>query len=365
LEQAAPVLQSGSTVREGSYAGFTSTSDRTLAYQYHSSTDSSAEAVVINRVGREPQKEPQKVLDPTAVVPAPIPVTIAASNPPRQDAKTPASSSAVPQDSSASPGTDPRTTLPPDLERAGDAAALPDAGALAFAARLTPATELQPPASEPNRPAEPLPASPTPLQSATPLNVKQTATAADLPADAHSGEGGAQPDREKAGDVFAKPETLLPQIHAATTDQTAIPSNHQPSTNPLPLAAHLDQAIVPPTAPPNSNHEITLRIPDSTGQDTAVRFVERGGEIHVSVRTGDGGIRTEVWQPGSGSNTASSQNDSHQPFADPDGSNGRDSSSGSNSEQESKQQNRPRWVEELEGSIGKQDSKETPQLWQA
>ena len=111
------------------------------------------------------------------------------------------------------------------------------------------------------------------------------------------------------------------------------------------------------------------RIP-TTDQGTAVRFVERAGEVHVSVRTGDaemaqtlrgglndlvnrledGGIRTQVWQPGT--DTSTSQNDSHHPFADPDGSNGRQYSSGSNSEQESKQHNKPRWVEELEGSIG-------------
>jgi hypothetical protein len=148
----------------------------------------------------------------------------------------------------------------------------------------------------------------------------------------------------------------------------------------------MDRVIDPPAAAPKSNNDITVRIPDSTGQDTAVRFVERAGEVHVSVRTGDpemaqnlrgglndlvnrledGGIRAEVWQPGSGSNASTSQNDSHQPFADPDGSNGRQYSSGSNSDQGSRQQNRPRWVEELEGSIGNPNFKETTQsLWQA
>ena len=91
----------------------------------------------------------------------------------------------------------------------------------------------------------------------------------------------------------------------------------------------------------------------------------RGGLNDLVNRLEDGGISTQVWQPGSDAAT-SPQNDSHQSFADPDGSNGRQHSSGSNSEQESKQQNRPRWVEELESSIGNPNFKETTQLlWQA
>jgi len=147
----------------------------------------------------------------------------------------------------------------------------------------------------------------------------------------------------------------------------------------------MDKVTEPPAAPPSGNHDITIRIPDATDQGTAVRFVERAGEVHVSVRTGDAemaqtlrgglndlvnrleddGIRTQVWQPGS--DASSSQSDSHHPFADPDGSRGGgQQSSGSNSGQESSQRNKPRWVEELEGSIGNQDFKETPQLlWQA
>jgi len=404
FEPAAPVVQISSTVSEASYTTSTSTSDRAIAYQYHSSNERPAETVAINRAGRDAQKDPQNISDLAPAVTVPIPATIAAepqpplplptgSNTPRldikadakADAKASGSASAIPQDSSASSGSDPKTILPSELERANDPNTAANSGALAFAARLTPATELQPAAAESTRPAEPQPSSQIPLQPATPVTAKQIETGADLPADPHGGESGAPPDREKASDAFTRPDTLLPQIHTAVADQTAIPANSQASATPLPLAAHMDQIVAPPAAPPNSNHDITVRIPDATGQDTAVRFVERAGEIHVSVRTGDvemaqslrgglndlvnhledGGIRTEVWQPGSGSNSTSSQNDSHQPFADPDGSNGRNYPSGSNSEQESRQQNKPRWVEELEGSIGNPNSKEIPQLWQA
>ena len=394
FEQAPTIVQNSSTVSEAPDTVSTSTSDRGAAFQYRSSNERPAETAVINRAS---QREQQNVADSTQAVTIPIPGMNTVepqppihrssySNAPRQDAKASDTGSAVSQDSSTASGTDPKTATLPTVERADDTAAAPDTGALAFAARLTPTAELQPPASDSTRSTEPLPSSQAPLQLATPATAKQIATGADLPADAHSDDGEGQSDKDKTSDRFARPDTLLPQMHVAVADQTALPANNHASTSPLQAAAQMDQVIDPPTATPNTNHDITVRIPDSTDQGAAVRFVERAGEIHVSVRTGDvemaqslrgglnelvnhledGGIRTEVWQPGPGSNAAFSQNDSHQPFADPDGSNGRQYSSGSNSEQEAKQQNKPRWVEELESSIGNPNSKETTQLlWQA
>jgi len=383
LEQAATTVQNSSTVNETPYIASASTAERTIAYQYRSSNERPTEAAVSNLAGQQQQK----VSDPTAAVTVP---TSVAPQPPvsnalRQGAKAIASSPAASQDSSPASGTDLKNTLPPNLERVDDTAAATNSGAIAFAARLTPNAESQAPASESTRPAAPLPGSQASLQLATPVTAKQAATPTDSAADPHGGEGGGQSNKEKASDLFAKPDTLLPQIHAVAADQNAAANNHA-STSPLSPAAQMDRVIDPPAAAPKSNNDITVRIPDSTGQDTAVRFVERAGEVHVSVRTGDpemaqnlrgglndlvnrledGGIRTEVWQPGSGSNASTSQNDSHQPFADPDGSNGRQYSSGSNSDQGSRQQNRPRWVEELEGSIGNPNFKETTQsLWQA
>ena len=381
LEQAATVVQNSSTVSEAPYIATASTSERAIAYQYRSSNERPAEAAVSNRAS-QPQ---QKVSDPTptVAVPASLAPQPPISNASRQDAKAAASGS---QDSSPASGTDLKNTLPPNIARADETTPAPNSGEIAFAARLTPSVESQAPASESTRPADPLPGSQNSSQLATPVTAKQIATATDVPADAHNGDSGSQSNKEKASDLFAKPDTLLPQIHVTAADQPAAPANNHASSSPLSPAAQMNQVIDPPAAAPKTNNDITVRIPDSTGQDTAVRFVERAGEIHVSVRTGDvemaqslrgglndlvnrledGGIRTEVWQPGSASNASTSQNDSHQPFADPDGSNGRQYSSGSNSGQESKQQNKPRWVEELENSIGNPNFKETTQLlWQA
>jgi hypothetical protein len=396
-EQAITVVQNSSTVSEPPNTVSGSTSDRTIAYQYRSSNERSAETTGTSRSSQGPQQvsDPTpgssgaatvQVAVPNTVQPQPLLHSPTGSNVPRQAANVNDSGSAVPQDSSATSGNDSKTAMPPALEDASETTAAPNTGALAFAARLTSTGQSQPPPSETAGPAEPLPGSQTSMNLATSVTAKQAVTGTDLPADAHGGEGGGQPDKEKGSDLFAKPDTLLPQMHVAVADQGAIPANHHGSSAPLSPTAHMDKTLDAPAAAPKTNNDITVRIPDSTDQGTAVRFVERAGEIHVSVRTGDaevaqslrgglndlvnhledGGIRTEVWQPGPGSNAAFSQNDSHQPFSDPDGSNGRQTSSDSNSEQESKQPNKPRWVEELEGSIGNPNFKETTQiLWQA
>jgi hypothetical protein len=404
LDPARTALQNSSTVSEVIDITSTTTSDigasilansRTAAYRYRLSQDRDSAKVAM---GRTLQLQ-QTASDPTPTITAPVtatevPVTTvdpqrpihppAASNAPRQDESASQTSSTDTQDSSAASQTDPKSVMSPVLERADDTTAALSQGSLAFAARLTPTEETAAATPDTTRMADSQSRAQTALQSATAASAKQIASETDLPADAHSGESGSQPDKDTAGDRFAKPEMVQLQTHASFQDQTAATATSHAPSSPLSPAARMDQVQDPPATASNGNHDITIRVPDSTDQGTAVRFVERAGEVHVSVRTSDtemaqtlrgglsdlvnrledGGIRTQVWQPGGEAST--SQNDSHQPFADPDGSNGRQYSSGSNSEQESKQQNKPRWVEELEGSIGNQNPKETPQLlWQA
>jgi len=383
LEQATTVLGNSSMVTEAAYTGAASTSHRATAYQYHPSKERPAETVNIKRPS---QAEPKiSVPIPAAAAATAVPVQLihpaSSSSTLREGLKALDNGSVVPQDSSIPTGADSKNILPPAIEPTDSTTTGSNAGDLAFAAKLTPT-----PAPESTPPTEPEPSSPIPPQTTAPVTVKQISIGAGLPADAHSAEGEGQSDKGKANDVFAKPETSLPQMHTPVADHAVIPANNHVSPSPLSPAAQMAHVIEPPTAAPKTNNDITVRIPDSTDQGTAVRFVERAGEIHVSVRTGDvemaqslrgglnelvnhlqdGGMRTEVWQPGAGSSSTFSQNDSHHPFADPDGSNGGQYSSGSNAEQESKQQTRPRWVEELEGSIGNPNFKETTNLlWQA
>lgn len=404
LQSATTAAQTTSTVNEVSELvptptpAPTFTLDRRSAYQFHSSTELPAETRIINRAtqGSQKKSDPAPATNANVPIPVPVPVPNAVDPPPPVHVSTGApaprqtapaaqnNSSAVTQDSSSTAATDSKTALSPVIERSEDTTAAAPQGSLAFAARLTPTEETSAPAPGANRTADSEPRPQTMLQ--TPGTARQIVSQADVQSDAHNGESGnPSSDQEKTSERFAKLETLLPPTHAPTADQPAAASStHASPASPLTVAARMDQVQEAPPAPSSGNHDITIRIPDATtDQGTAVRFVERAGEVHVSVRTSDsemaqtlrgglndlvtrledGGIRTQVWQPGADAST--SQNSSQQPFADPDGSNGRQYSSGSNSEQESKQQNKPRWVEELEDSIGTQNSKETPQLWQA
>jgi hypothetical protein len=385
LRQDGTALQNSSTVAQGATAGPDADPKVVRSHYFSPQLDSIKDDVQSS--GQEKAKDS----DPTRTVAASLPVTqtvepprsilpLTASITLRQDGTALQNSSAAAQDAILAPETEPRAVAPPVLEQLDDSTTA--VGSLAFAARLSPSAGTQQPAPDANRSAELQPRLQTPLQITTQMTAKQVATGADVPADAHSSEGGDQSARERASDLFAKPNALLPQTQAEAPGQAATPAHNEAPTSQSSPMARMEKVMDPPAAPSSANHDITIRIPDSEG--TAVRFMERGGEVHVSVRTGDaemaqtlrgglndlvnrledGGIRTEVWQPGS--DASSSQNDSHHPFADPDGSNGRQYSSGSNSEQESNQQNKPRWVEELEGSIGNQSFKEIKQLlWQA
>jgi len=335
-----------------------------------------------NQAAATPAPVTQGTEQPRAILPLTSSITL------RQDGNSVQNGSTA-QARKADPGSDPEIQKAPELD--ADDAAAPSADPLAFAARLSPSTGTPPKVTTTDAPsvaaADPQGSRPqAQLSNQLQVAAKQAASGSDVQSDSRSGQGADSSSKEKAPDIFAKPETPVLQTHAIVADHapasTAVPPANAAPASPLSPAASLGKVIDPPAAPATNSHDITIRIPDATEQGTAVRFVDRGGEVHVSVRTADtdmaqtlrgglndlvnrledGGIRTEVWQPGSGAST--SQNDSHHPFADADGSNGRQNSSGSNSEQESRQQNKPRWVEEFEGSIGNSDFKETQILWQ-
>ena len=163
-------------------------------------------------------------------------------------------------------------------------------------------------------------------------------------------------------------DTVMPQTGSA--DQPA-PSSASSSTPEAPQppapAAQLEHVIEPPAAPPTSNRDIRVRVPDNNGGSTQVRFVESGGEVRVSVRTSDdglaqnlrthlndltqrlsdGGMPAEIWKPAS--NGASSQNDQHPSNQDGRGSGGQ--GSGGQGGQQDRQQKRPAWLEEMEASL--------------
>jgi hypothetical protein len=185
------------------------------------------------------------------------------------------------------------------------------------------------------------------------------------PATVEKGESDASGGIAKAN-MTALPTSFMNQ-GAGQSEHAAAPKGEVRSdfgTSP----ARVEAVAEPPVTQPGSNRDIMVRIPDATDRGTNVRFVERGTEVHVSVHTGDAdlartlrdglsdltnrlqhqGIQADVWRPGSDS----SQSDSHSPSPDSSDSEGRRNQSGAQRDgQDQPNENRPRWVEELETSI--------------
>ena len=177
-------------------------------------------------------------------------------------------------------------------------------------------------------------------------------------------------DQHLATSLRATPvEPSAPQGNAQV--QIPLPPAKSSTVNYNSISANLqaEPGLTPQAASTNSGHDIRVQIPDDRGGATEVRFLETAGEVRVAVRTADSGlaqtlqsglnelttrltsegIQTEVWRPGSG---ASSQQDgsSHQSL-DPN-----DSGSGSNGpgdrRRDDSQQDKPRWLQEMEASSG-------------
>jgi hypothetical protein len=178
---------------------------------------------------------------------------------------------------------------------------------------------------------------------------------------------------DAAGELLTKitataaPAQLMNQSASQNDPATSMKNEARPAFEPS--SARLEKVAEPPAAQPSSGRDIMVRIPDSTEGGTNVHFAERGSEVHVSVRTGDSemaqmlrgslndlsvrlqhsGIQAEMWRPG-----ADSQSDSQNQAPDPKDSGERRNQSGAQRDgQDQPNQNRPRWVEELETSMGR------------
>ncbi len=228
-------------------------------------------------------------------------------------------------------------------------------GEIAFAARLTPAENTS---------------NPDPSLSKARVQAAQSQAAEPISTQVST--------NEKAIEQVSKLEAAVGVTPEFGQSQSAPPARAEaPPAIPTPTA-HMEQAIEPtPAATSGSSHDITVRIPDTTERGMDVRFVERGGEVRVSVRTGDselaqtlrgglnefvsklghGGIQAEVWRPDS--DTAGSQNDPRNQQWDSKndqrGSGSERNQAGSQGQKDGqKDTKKPRWVEELETSIGSQ-----------
>jgi len=263
--------------------------------------------------------------------------------------------------SNAQASSPPMTSDPavPGLQEAPESAPSP-AAALAFAARLAPIP--QKPGEAANEPASlrPVPN----LATFTRIPIRYAATAQILQNADDSGSDAARLERlfqipEGRTDMaIPRPEVTnqMPSAPNAPATQEAIPT------------ARAERVIEPPAASPTSAHDIRVQLPDNGGGATQVRFVESGGEVKVSVRTGDpalaqnlrshlddltqrladAGIPAEIWKPAS--SAGSSENHPQNPDREGRGSQGQPSG-GNSGQQQHRGDRRPAWLAEMEASL--------------
>jgi len=233
--------------------------------------------------------------------------------------------------------------------------------ALAFAARMT---AVQPTAAagavESPTPQVAADSSSTPIR--IPLRYAATAQILQNADPLHADTGSPPVDRTSTPGL--RMDMVVPRLESSNT---AASSSAPAAPQEVAPTARLEQVIEPPAAPPNSAHDIQVRVPDNNGGSTQVRFVESGGEVRVSVRTADdglaqslrghlndltqrlsdGGIPAEIWKPAP--SAASSQNDQHPSERQGSGSGGQQS--GGQGGQQDRQQKRPAWLDEMEASL--------------
>ena len=296
---------------------------------------------------------PSTGLSPTASSPAPSSSTAPSST---------ASSSTAPSPTAPSP-----TAHSPVAQASNPQASAQSPESLAFAVRLSPSTAASPEGDEAAKTAEgssvrsqttsQVNQKELPLSDAAGVVGKPTDPAPEQPADRSAMVNAVPNGMPLPTQVNGQSE---PASGAAKSDAHAIPTFSLMRAEPV---------NSPPAASSGSSRDFTVRIPDATDRGTNIRFVERGSEVHVSVRTADSelaqvlrgglndlagrlqhsGVQAEVWRPGSDSPHGNSQDASQDGSADPRGFGGRRNQSGTGRDgQDQPNQDKPRWVEELE-----------------
>lgn len=241
---------------------------------------------------------------------------------------------------------------------------------------------------------------PAPTDSSAPvafeatLSPMSTAPAGDSLAQSESGKQSAAAVVEETDNaapahaISDRPDNLFKTEALAAGYSTSEPS--AAATRPAPSqpaappsAAHLEPMIEAPSAPA-SRHTISVNLADA-GSEAGVnlRFVERGGEIHVSVRSADAGlaqdlrgglseltrnlehagIRAEIAAPvpsGATAGESNMQREAQQNFSDQRGSS-RQPSDSQREQQEPRHPNPSRWRQAYAESAAENSSQEQPQ----
>ncbi len=214
---------------------------------------------------------------------------------------------------------------------------------------------------------------------------QETSGSSDQGASKQSSDGSA--DDASSALVVSAPalKTALETPVAPQAAQAAPLPVHQPTTSPAAApadssaAARMQSMIEAPSPLASSNHSILVKVPGATaGTGIDLRFVERAGDIHLSVRTPSSevaqqlrgglndlvgkldhaGIRAEISNPSTGdaqlSNQSKDQN--NQQDSSPDRRGGRNQADSQSQQQPSREQNQSQWFQALADSAGQDET---------
>jgi hypothetical protein len=216
----------------------------------------------------------------------------------------------------------------------------------------------------------------------------QSSDRSTLPAEMASASAVASANKRivpAAGDAEAAPA----ETHAVLTAITAaIERDTQPAPASAPAAqgasiAHQTEAAASPAEsvakPPAPLRNISLQVNQPGNEPVDVRVVQQGSEVRVSVHSGDGslnsglrqglselqsrleetGYRSEMWRPGVSIAPVTAAPSAQASTNQSRGGDGQPQQGGSQQEsgrRNPNQSNQPRWVEELESSLGGEKS---------
>jgi hypothetical protein len=166
--------------------------------------------------------------------------------------------------------------------------------------------------------------------------------------------------------VAAAPASIEAPSGRGSTNPKAVPQEH--------IAPYVETRNEPVERATEAVRDISLNL-SNKDQNVQVRLSERGGELHVTVRTPDstlthgmreglsdlvgrlerGGYRAETWQPtGGDSRDRGHDSPSRRGSSQQQNAGGKDSGRQQNSQDSESESQRPKWIGELESSFQKE-----------
>jgi len=226
-------------------------------------------------------------------------------------------------------------------------------------------------------------AQPQEMAFATRVQPVQSAEHTALPAEMASSAAVASANKKIEAAAENGEPHAMPIVAAATMEHTAEPAiAPAPNVHAAPAPHRAEAPNSPAESLPKATtplKDISLQVNQPGKERVDVRVVQQGSEVHVSVHSGDAsltsglrqglselqsrleenGYRSEMWRPGVASAPVAAAPSSQESTNHSRGGDGQPQQGGSQQggdRRNQQQSNQPRWVEELESSVGGEKS---------